>query len=79
VFVNPPSWEALERRLRGRATESADAIAARLATAREELAAAGEFDHQVVNDDVDRVVGELRSLLAARVAEPASRGGRATR
>lgn len=68
VFVNPPSWEALERRLRGRKTESADAIEARLATARDELAAAGEFDDQVVNDDLDGVVAEIRSLLATRLS-----------
>jgi len=77
VFVHPPSWDMLERRLRGRGTESADAIAARLATAREELAAAGEFDAQVVNDDVDRVATEIRGLLAARgpggVPQPANR------
>ena len=53
VFLAPPSWDELERRLTGRGTEPPDVIAARLAQARVELAAADEFDAVVVNDDVD--------------------------
>ena len=44
-------------------------IEARLATARAELDAAGEYDARVVNDDVDRVVAEIRALIDARLAE----------
>jgi len=52
VFLAPPSWEVLEARLTGRGTESPEAVAARLAAARAELAAQGEFDDVVVNADV---------------------------
>lgn len=63
VFLAPPSWDELVRRLTGRATESAEVIARRLQTAREEMAIADEFDHVIVNDHVDRVARELVSLL----------------
>jgi guanylate kinase len=63
VFLSPPSWDELVRRLTGRATESAEVIARRLQTAREEMAIADEFDHVIVNDHVDRVARELVSLL----------------
>jgi guanylate kinase len=63
VFLAPPSWADLEARLRGRATEDDAAIAARLAKAREELDAAGEFDAIVVNDDVVRAAAELVDFL----------------
>ncbi|MBT0568016.1 guanylate kinase [Williamsia sp. CHRR-6] len=67
VFLAPPSWEELVRRLTGRGTESADVIARRLETARAELAMADEFDHVIVNDEVDRVAQTLLSLLVGRV------------
>jgi guanylate kinase len=63
VFLAPPSWEELIRRLVGRGTESAPERAARLETARRELAAAKEFDAVVVNDDVRRASEELVSLI----------------
>jgi guanylate kinase len=63
VFLAPPSWEELERRLVGRGTEPSEVIEARLAQARVELAAAGEFDVTVVNDDVARAADELVGLL----------------
>lgn len=66
VFVAPPSDAELERRLRGRGTDSAAAIAGRLATARAEMARQTEFDTVVINDDLDRVVGELRGLVQVR-------------
>jgi guanylate kinase len=59
VFLSPPSWAALEERLRGRGTEDEAAIARRLERARAELAAAQEFDAVVVNDDVNRAAREL--------------------
>jgi guanylate kinase len=63
VFLSPPSFADLEARLRGRATEDEAAIARRLARAREELAAAAEFDAVVVNDDVGRAARELVDFL----------------
>ncbi|MCC5948757.1 MAG: guanylate kinase [Nitriliruptoraceae bacterium] len=59
VFLVPPSFEELERRLRGRGTEDDAAVERRLARAREELAAADQFDVQVVNDDLSRCVAEV--------------------
>ena len=64
VFLRPPSLEELERRLRLRRTEDDAAVARRLAAARRELERAGEYDYQVVNDDLDRAVAELRALVA---------------
>lgn len=63
VFIMPPSLTELRRRLTGRATETPEAIERRLATARTEMAAQDEFDHVIVNSEVDRAVDELVSLL----------------
>ena len=63
VFLAPPSWEVLEARLTGRGTESAEAVAVRLAAAREELAAQGEFDDVVVNADVQESAQALLDFL----------------
>lgn len=63
VFLAPPSWEELVHRLVGRGTEDATERAARLATARTELAAVAEFDAVVVNDDVARAAAELVSWM----------------
>ncbi len=65
VFLAPPSWEELVRRLVGRGTEGRAEREARLATARRELAAADEFDAVIVNDDVRRAAEELVSLMSA--------------
>jgi guanylate kinase len=65
VFLTPPSWAELERRLAGRGTESADVIAARLARAAVELAAETEFDEVIVNDDVGRAAAQLVGLIEA--------------
>ena len=64
IFIEPPSFEDLERRLAGRASDQHDQIERRLAAARSELAAAGEFDHRVVNDDLERALEELGELAA---------------
>jgi len=63
VFLAPPSWEVLESRLTGRGTESTESVAARLAAAREELAAQGEFDDVVVNTDVRESAQALLDFL----------------
>ncbi|MBN1418923.1 MAG: guanylate kinase [Planctomycetes bacterium] len=65
VFLLPPSWEELERRLRERSTEDEEAIARRLETARREMDAAPEYDARVVNDDVEAAVEEIASLTDA--------------
>ena len=63
VFLAPPSWDELVRRLVGRGTEDEAERARRLATARAEIAAQAEFDVTVVNDDVRRAAEELVSLM----------------
>ena len=63
VFLLPPSWDELARRLRGRGTESPEQYERRLVTAKEELASADEFDVRIVNDDVQAVVKQLVDLL----------------
>jgi guanylate kinase len=62
VFLAPPSWEELVRRLTGRATEEPEVIERRLATAREELSAEPEFDTTLVNTSVEDVVDSLLAL-----------------
>jgi guanylate kinase len=66
VFLQPPSWEELVRRLVGRGTEPKEEREVRLSTARRELAAAVEFDVVIVNDDVRRASEELVSLTRSR-------------
>jgi guanylate kinase len=68
VFLAPPSWEVLQERLTGRGTESPEAVARRLQAARDELAAAEEFDAVLVNADVR----ECAQGLLAWVVDPAS-------
>jgi guanylate kinase len=63
VFLAPPSWAELVRRLVGRGTEDESERQARLATARVELVAAAEFDVTIVNDEVRRAAEELVSLM----------------
>ncbi|GHF51582.1 MULTISPECIES: guanylate kinase [Streptomyces] len=63
VFLAPPSWEELVRRLTGRGTESPEVIERRLEAARIELAAESEFDTTLVNTSVEDVARELLALL----------------
>jgi guanylate kinase len=63
VFLSPPSWDELERRLVGRGTEDEEERARRLDTAKVEMAAEDEFDVTIVNDDVRRAAQELVSLM----------------
>jgi guanylate kinase len=65
VFLAPPSWDELVRRLVGRGTESHEERERRLQTAREELAAEAEFDMTIVNTDVASVCEELVTLLGS--------------
>jgi len=63
VFLAPPSWDELVRRLVGRGTEDEEERTRRLETARVEMAAEKEFDVTIVNDDVRRAAEELVSLM----------------
>ena len=67
VFVLPPSWSVLESRLRGRGTEAEDEVHRRLETAKKEMLEWEWFHYIIVNDDFERAVDRLRSVvLAAR-------------
>ncbi len=63
IFILPPSLEELERRLRGRGTETEDAIQKRLNTVKSEMENAKHFHYQVVNDEVDRAVSEIEKII----------------
>lgn len=63
VFLEPPSWEELVRRLAGRGTEPPEVIERRLAVAKDELAAAGEFDVTLVNTSVEEVCRQMVTLI----------------
>jgi guanylate kinase len=66
IFVEAPTFEENERRLRERATESEGEIEDRLELARQQLEQADEFDYVVVNDDLDRALGELAAIVRAK-------------
>jgi guanylate kinase len=70
IFVLPPSFEALERRLRGRSKDSEEAIRKRLATARREIRAVAEYEYVIVNDELDACVDRLRAIVLAERARP---------
>jgi guanylate kinase len=65
IFVLPPSWEEMEWRLRSRATDTPEQLELRLRTARDEMEAAQQFDHTVVNDDLNACADEIERILAA--------------
>jgi guanylate kinase len=69
IFIRPPSDEALRDRLIGRGTDGGEEIERRLAVAEEELAAADEFPHQVVNDRLEDAVGQLVAIVRACLAD----------
>ncbi|HEY0231498.1 MAG TPA: guanylate kinase [Dokdonella sp.] len=66
VFILPPSRTELERRLRTRASDNAEAIARRLADSREEIAHAADFDYIVVNDQFADALADLRAIVAGQ-------------
>jgi guanylate kinase len=70
VFIAPPSLEELEQRLSGRGVDSPEQIRDRQAVAPAELAAQKEFSRVVVNDDLERALGELEELAARMSASP---------
>jgi guanylate kinase len=67
IFIAPPDPTHLRRRLEGRGTDSAEAIDTRLETAEIELAAQGDFDHRVVNENLDEAAAELEGIVRAEL------------
>ncbi len=65
IFILPPSKEILENRLRGRATDNPDAIEKRIKTATEELSNSKWYDYLIVNDDLDKAIKDLESVIIA--------------
>ena len=65
IFVIPPSLEELERRLRGRGTDTEEAIRGRLARARQEYREADFYDYLIVNDDAEAAAGRFHAILEA--------------
>lgn len=75
VFVLPPSGAELARRLRDRRTEGPAALRRRMAIAGDELAAVPEYDYVVVNDELDRAVGDVEAILSAEIRRASRRDG----
>ena len=69
IFIMPPSIEELRRRLEGRGTDSAETIDKRVAKAEFELSKSGEFDHIVVNDDLDKAVADTEKIIGEFLAQ----------
>lgn len=65
VFILPPSWEVLEKRLRDRGTETEDKIIERTKQARSEVVFAANYDYLIVNDDLNKAVDDLLTILKA--------------
>ncbi|MCC5599662.1 guanylate kinase [Nostoc favosum] len=63
IFILPPSFDELEKRIRSRAQDSEEAIARRLLRAQEEIKAANEFDIQIVNDDFETALNDIETVL----------------
>ncbi|QYX34236.1 guanylate kinase [Sphaerospermopsis torques-reginae] len=63
IFILPPSFSELEKRIRGRGQDSQEAIARRLNRAQEEIEAAAEFDLQIVNDDFETALNQIEAVL----------------
>ena len=72
IFILPPNYDELERRLRERGTDSEDVIQRRLRNAQQEIAQAGQYDYLVVNDDFSAARDKLVSIISAE----RSRGNR---
>ena len=69
IFIKPPSFEELQKRLKGRGTESEDQLEARLKTAEIELAAVDEFDRVFINDDLEKTIEEVLDYILQRKEE----------
>ena len=73
IFVAPPSWSELERRLTARGTDTPEKIQGRLARAKEEVKLAGTYDYFVINDSVEHAVCELDAIMTAEHCKPQDR------
>ena len=73
IYVAPPSWAELERRLIGRGTEDMEKVRRRLERGKQEFAAASSFDYFVINDTVDNAVAEIRAIMLAEHCRPDER------
>lgn len=68
IFIAPPSFEILEKRLRGRHTEDEETIQKRLEAVKKELERAENFDYRVINDDVDRAIQNLEDIIKGELS-----------
>ena len=73
IYVAPPSWAELERRLIGRGTEDMEKVLSRLERGKQEFAAASSFDYFVINDTVDNAVTEISAIMLAEHCRPDER------
>ena len=73
IFIAPPSWKELERRLTARGTDSPEKVQKRLLRAQVELEMARDYGYFVVNDTVENAVNELRAIMCAEHCKPAER------
>ncbi len=73
IFIAPPSWGELERRLTARGTDTPEKIQKRLLRAKVEMESAGDYDYFVINDTVENAVNELRAIMCAEHCKPADR------
>ena len=73
IYVAPPSWAELERRLIGRGTEDMEKVRSRLERGKQEFAAARSFDYFVINDTVDNAVTEISAIMLAEHCRPDER------
>ena len=69
IFVQPPSYEELEKRLRHRSTETEDKILQRMSKAHKELSSAPEFDYILINDDLDKAILKAKELVQEFIAK----------
>lgn len=73
IFIAPPSWEELERRLTARGTDSAEKIQKRLQRAKEDFSTAAVYDYFVINDTIENAVAELDAIITAEHCKPDTR------
>ena len=73
IFIAPPSWPELERRLTARGTDTPEKIQKRLLRAKVELKQADSYDYFVINDTVEKAVEELRAIMTAEHCKPTER------
>jgi len=73
IFIIPPSWEELQRRIINRSTDSSEVIKKRLKAAKEEIKMAREFDYIVINDILENALRELTSIIQATKARTSKR------